>query len=184
MAIYEALPAPASTEQADPPLPNPRTAFLKVKFHKVVSKTFEIQRVEETEKTVLAEHKRISRTFVPFVTSPNMECTLAGVFFTGDRPCWIIATDKGGLRVVPSGHTVVYAFTACSLWESKGDFLLYSDEVCVLYAEKSSHSLAHALRVPLSLNGHQESNLTVVYRTAAFLDLARTRTLYLNHRPR
>ncbi|KAG1848301.1 CPSF A subunit region-domain-containing protein [Suillus subalutaceus] len=128
MAIYEALPAPTSTEQADPLLPNPRTAFLKVKFHKVVSKTFEIQRVEETERTVLAEHKRISRTFVPFVTSPNMECTLAGVFFTGDRPCWIIATDKGGLRVVPSGHTVVHAFTACSLWESKGDFLLYSDE--------------------------------------------------------
>ncbi|KAG2030510.1 CPSF A subunit region-domain-containing protein [Suillus americanus] len=111
-----------------PPLPNLRTAFLKVKFHKVVSKTFEIQRVEETEKSVLAEHKRISRTFVPFVTSPNVECTLAGIFFMGDRPCWIIATDKGGLRVVPSGHTVVHAFTACSLWESKGDFLLYSDE--------------------------------------------------------
>ncbi|KAG2088396.1 CPSF A subunit region-domain-containing protein [Suillus discolor] len=62
------------------------------------------------------------------MTSQNMECILDGVFFTGDRPRWIIATDKGGLGVVPSGHTVVYAFTACSLWESKGDFLLYSDE--------------------------------------------------------
>lgn len=132
MAIYEASLAPAPTEQASPLPPNSRTSFLKVKFHKVVSKTFEIQRIEETEKTVLAEHKKISRTFVPFVTSPNTECTLSGVFFTGDRPCWIIATDKGGLRVVPSGHSVVHAFTACSLWESKGDFLLYSDEVCVL----------------------------------------------------
>ncbi|OJA10745.1 hypothetical protein AZE42_07268 [Rhizopogon vesiculosus] len=127
MAIYEASSAPASAEQAGPPS-NPRTAFLKVKFHKVVSRTFEIQRMEETEKTVLAEHKKISRTFVPFVTSPNTECILAGVFLTGDRPCWIIATDKGGLKVVPSGHNVVHAFTACSLWESKGDFLLYSDE--------------------------------------------------------
>jgi cleavage and polyadenylation specificity factor subunit 1 len=120
MAIYESLPAPASAEQSDPPLPNPQTAFLKVEFHKVVSKTFEIQRAEETEKTVLAEHKRISQTFVPFMTSPNMECTLTSAFFVGDRPCWIMATDKGGLRVVPSGHTVFYAFTACSLWESKG----------------------------------------------------------------
>jgi hypothetical protein len=47
--MYESLPAPASAEQSDPPLPNPRTAFLKVEFHKVVSKTFEIQRAEETE---------------------------------------------------------------------------------------------------------------------------------------
>jgi len=135
MAIYEASSAPTATEQADPPPPNPRTSFLKVKFHKVVSRTFEIQRTEETEKTVLAEHKKISRTFVPFVTSPSSECALAGVFFTGDRPCWIIATDKGGIRVVPSGHSVVHAFTACSLWESKGDFLLYSDEVCMLQIE-------------------------------------------------
>jgi len=139
MAIYEASPAPAPIEPKGPPTPNTRTAFLKVKFHKIVSKTFDIQRMEETEKTVLAEHKRISRMFVPFVTSPNTECTLAGVFFTGDRPCWIIATDKGGLRVVPSGHSVVHAFTACSLWESKGDFLLYSDEVCALQTECSRY---------------------------------------------
>jgi cleavage and polyadenylation specificity factor subunit 1 len=132
MAIYEASPALPPAELPGPPPSNPRTSFLKVKFHKVMSKTFEIQRTEETEKTVLAEHKKISRIFVPFVTSPNTECTLTGVFFTGDRPCWVIATDKGGLRVVPSGHSVVHAFTACSLWESKGDFLVYSDEVCVL----------------------------------------------------
>ncbi|KAG2029284.1 CPSF A subunit region-domain-containing protein [Suillus americanus] len=118
MAIYESLPAPASAEQSDPPLPNPRTAFLKVEFHKVVSKTFEIQRAEEMEKTVLAEHKRISRTFVPFMTSPNMECTLTGAFFAGDRPCWIMATDKGGLRVVPSGHTVIKALTRSCTWGS------------------------------------------------------------------
>src|ERR1700733_9634313 len=55
--------------------------------------------------------------------------TLSGVFFTGDRPSWILATDKSGVQLYPSGHAVVHAFTPCSLWESKGDFLLYSDEV-------------------------------------------------------
>ncbi|KAG9311848.1 CPSF A subunit region-domain-containing protein [Chiua virens] len=85
------------------------------------------------KKPVLAEQKRIFRTFVPFVTSPttsnvNGSHTLTGVFFTGDRPSWILRTDRGGLKLFPSGHAVVHAFTACSLWESKAEFLVYSDE--------------------------------------------------------
>lgn len=78
---------------------------------------------------MLAEQKRISRHLIPFVTSPVPGQSFSGVFLTGDRPSWIIATDKGGIRVHASGHSVVHAFTACSLWESKGDFLLYSEEV-------------------------------------------------------
>ena len=66
---------------------------------------------------------------MPFVTSPAPGATLAGVFFTGDRPSWIVRTDRAGLRVHPSGHAVVHAFTACSLWGSRSDFLMYSDEV-------------------------------------------------------
>lgn len=97
----------------------------------MLSKAFEIQRTEETEKSILAEHKRISRMFIPFVTSPAPGISYSGVFFTGDKPSWIMATDKGGVRIHPSGHVVVHAFTPCSLWESKGDFLVYSEEVCV-----------------------------------------------------
>ena len=78
---------------------------------------------------MLAEQKRISRLLLPFVTSPTPGQTFSGVFFTGDRPCWILSTDKGGVKLFPSGHNVVQAFTTSSLWESRGDFLLYSEEV-------------------------------------------------------
>jgi cleavage and polyadenylation specificity factor subunit 1 len=99
----------------------------------VFSRAFNVQKQEEIEKTILAEQKRISHTFVPFVMSSAPGTSLTGVFLTGDRPSWIVATDKGGLRVIPSGHTVVYSFTASSLWESKSEFLIYSDEVCMPY---------------------------------------------------
>ena len=95
----------------------------------MVTRAFDIQVHEEQEKSVLAEVKKISRHLVPFVSCPTTSQTFSGVFFTGDRPCWIIATDKGGVKVFPSGHSVVHAFTASSLWESRGDFLLYSEEV-------------------------------------------------------
>ena len=126
-AVYEATPAPASP---DAPLPATRALTLLVKFVKVLSRNFDIRPVnEEVEKSVLAEQKRISRLLIPFVTSPAPGKSFSGVFFTGDRPCWILSTDKGGVKMHSSGHSVVHAFTACSLWESKGDFLLYSEEV-------------------------------------------------------
>ena len=124
-AIYEAIPSSPPWEET----PNTRSTTLFLKFVKVVSRAFDIQQADEVEKTVIAEQKRISRQLIPFVTSPAPGKTFSGVFFTGDRPCWILATDKGGVKIIPSGHSVVHAFTACSLWESKGDFLLYSEEV-------------------------------------------------------
>lgn len=126
LVVYEMLPTSALPDMTSPP--NGRASFLKVKFSKVATRHFELSRQEETEKTVLAEQKRISRVFVPFITSPNPNQTLFGVFFTGDRPSWIIGTDKGGVNIFPSGHGVVHAFTACSLWDSKSEFLVYSDE--------------------------------------------------------
>jgi len=108
-----------------------RSASLLVKFVKVATKSFEIQRLDESEKTVLAEHKRISRQLIPFVTSPGPGVTFSGIFFTGDRPSWILASDKSGIKIYPSGHTVVHSFTTCSLWESRGDFLVYSDEASI-----------------------------------------------------
>lgn len=125
LVVYEICPA-AYTADAEA---SARTTILLVKFVKSASRTFEIQRPEEGGKTILAEQKRVQRLLIPFTTSPTESTTLSGVFFTGDRPCWILATDKGGVQIHPSGHAVVHAFTACSLWESKGDFLMYTDEV-------------------------------------------------------
>lgn len=125
LAIYETLPA---GQQLDPPAVT-RASTLNIKFVKILSKAFEIQRAEENEKGIIAEQKRVLRMFIPFVTTPAVGTTFSGVFFTGDRPSWILASDKGGLQLYPSGHSVVHAFTPCSLWDSKGDFLLYSDEV-------------------------------------------------------
>lgn len=124
--MYEVVPAGA-TEPADAA----RSSHLKVMFVKTASIAFEIQRQEDGDKSIIAEQKRISRTFVPFVTTPAPGTTYSGVFFTGDRPNWILAGNKSGVQIYPSGHSVVHAFTACSLWESKGDFLLYTEEVRV-----------------------------------------------------
>ncbi|KAF9460288.1 CPSF A subunit region-domain-containing protein [Collybia nuda] len=124
LAIYETLPA---GEQTDPPTVT-RASSLKIQFVKILSKAFEIQRAEENEKGIIAEQKRVLRMFIPFITTPAVGTTFSGVFFTGDHPSWILASDKGGLQLYPSGHSVVHAFTPCSLWDSKSDFLLYSDE--------------------------------------------------------
>ena len=112
LAIYEALAGGLPPTHRDP-----RAASLDIKFVKVVSKAFELQpRPEDNgEKSIIAEQKRVLRMFIPFVTSPAASTTFSGVFFTGDRPSWIMGTDKSGVKVYPSGHNVVHAFTACSL---------------------------------------------------------------------
>ncbi|EIN09100.1 hypothetical protein PUNSTDRAFT_67240 [Punctularia strigosozonata HHB-11173 SS5] len=123
LAIYQAIPMQASS--VDESLSRPS---LGVRFAKVATRVFEIQRQDDSEKSILAEQKKISRVLIPFLTSPSPTTTFSGVFFTGDHPCWILKPDRSGIRIHPSGHSVVHAFTSCSLWESKGDFLLYSDE--------------------------------------------------------
>lgn len=57
------------------------------------------------------------------------ETALSGVFLTGDQPCWIIGTDKSGLKIHSCGYQVVNAFTTCSLWDNSGDFLMHTEEV-------------------------------------------------------
>jgi cleavage and polyadenylation specificity factor subunit 1 len=125
LAIYEIHPTryPADVDLSG------RSMVLLAKFVKATSRFFDIQQVEDTGKTIVAEVKRAQRALVPFATSPAPDTTLSGVFFTGDRPCWVVATDKGGLQIHPSSHAIVHAFTPCSLWESKGDFLMYTEEV-------------------------------------------------------
>ncbi|KAF8816784.1 hypothetical protein BYT27DRAFT_7181242 [Phlegmacium glaucopus] len=124
LTIYELVPSGQPVEY----LEKVRPSHLKIIFVKIASMAFEIQRQEEGEKSIIAEQKRISRNFIPFVTSPSPGVTFSGVFFTGDRPNWILAGNKSGVQIYPSGHSVVHAFAACSLWDSKGDFLLYTDE--------------------------------------------------------
>ncbi|KAF5351191.1 hypothetical protein D9756_008185 [Leucocoprinus leucothites] len=135
LTIYEAAVLGQGGAAAEPSTTQsaPRATSLKIKFAKIASKAFEIQRPEENEKShILAEQKKINRLFIPFVTSPAPGVTYHGVFFTGDKPHWILATDRGGVRVYPSGHNVVHAFTPCSLWESKGDFLMYTEDGPIL----------------------------------------------------
>lgn len=147
-----------------------RTSFLAVKFVKTASQAFEIRRSDETEKTVLTEHKRISRIFIPFVTSPSPGISYSGVFFTGDRPSWILASNKSSVRIIPSGHAVVHSFTTCSLWDSKSDFLLYSDEVGDHHSGHLRCSASHLfLRAPVYLNGCPISSSALIYRHDLFL---------------
>jgi cleavage and polyadenylation specificity factor subunit 1 len=148
LVIYEAVPCSATPESNLNPNAGPRATGLHTIFVKILTKTYKIQRPDEsTEKSasVLAEQKRISRVLIPFVTFPTrtlngvhgntqggtllpVAVPYHGVFFTGDNPTWFIRTNKGGTRVYPSGHNVVHAFTTCSLWDSRNDFLMYTDE--------------------------------------------------------
>lgn len=136
------------------PLPSTRSLTLLVNFVKVKSKAFNIQHSDEEQKSVLAEQKRISRLLLPFVSSPIPGHTYSGVFFTGDRPSWIVTTDKGGARIFPSGHNVVHAFTTCSLWESKADFLLYSEEVSSYMLLSHGQLIQRSRRVPVWSSGY------------------------------
>lgn len=127
--------------------------------------------------SILAEHKRISRVFVPFRTTRKMEgsipstmqtqerevqgepgnantitTTYSGVFLTGENPSWILATDRGGVQLYPSGHAIVHAFSACQMGKGEsqgaeeadpkenateccgsGEFIVYSDEVHICF---------------------------------------------------
>lgn len=152
MAIYEAVLTSTSLNPT-------RDTGLLVEFVKVASTAFD-RIEEEREKSAIAELKKISRQFIPFATSHSPPATMTGVFFTGDRPCWIVRTDKGGTRIHVSGHHVVQAFTTCSLWESPNDFLMYTDEVLshstlslLLVVGRKHIALMVFARVRVSLNG-------------------------------
>lgn len=105
--------------------------------------------------SIMAEQKKIIRTFVPFKTVLPVSATaltplygvgatgsaeewteLAGVFFTGDHPCWFLGTDKTGLQTYKAAWSVVNAFTASDILSPDTDagreFLVYSEEVCML----------------------------------------------------
>ncbi|KAF5370352.1 hypothetical protein D9758_007006 [Tetrapyrgos nigripes] len=139
MAIYQALPhspqPSVDVTQSPSPKTTSRTSHVNVKFVKILSKAFSLSTHDGPGIVALAEQKKILRMFVPFSTTPHhsssplsSETRYTGVFFTGENPSWILGTDKGGLRMYSSGYSVVHAFTPCSLWDSKGDFLVYSDE--------------------------------------------------------
>lgn len=106
--------------------PPHRESSLLIQFTKILSKS--LDSFDDLEQGASHENKRIQRRLIPFKTQSKSHDSLNGVFFTGDRPHWIIDTNRGGIRLFPSGHPVVHAFTTCSIWGSKSDFLLYTDE--------------------------------------------------------
>ncbi|KAI5121116.1 hypothetical protein M0805_002789 [Coniferiporia weirii] len=125
MAIYQAI----SIEKPEWPDSTSRSATLQLNFVKMGYRTFEPRQNEATEKlSLISEQRRALRNLVPFTTSPTPESALSGVFVTGDQPVWIVGTDKEGLRIHSCGYQVVNSFTTCSIWDSKGDFLMHTDE--------------------------------------------------------
>ena len=125
LVIYEIV----TSEPSLAPLSPPRTSTLLLQFVKVLSKSLELHSVDEMDKNSLNEHKRTNRSLIPFSTSPSPETTYKGVFVTGQRPLWILATDRSATKTYSCAHSVVHSFTACSLWELKSEFLMYTDEV-------------------------------------------------------
>jgi cleavage and polyadenylation specificity factor subunit 1 len=122
LAIYRinSIPAPIT-------FPPNRESLLLIQFTKMLSR--HLESFEEAEQGTMLEIKRVQRRLVPFVTASKANATLSGLFFTGDRPHWIVGTDTSGVKLVPCSHSVVHSFTTCSVWDSKSDFLLYTDEV-------------------------------------------------------
>lgn len=125
MVVYQAV----ACDNPEWPDETSRNASLRLRFVKLASQYFEPRQNESVERSLINEQRRIVRQLIPFQTSPSPDVTLHGVFFTGDQPRWIISTAKGGVKFHSCNYAVVNAFTPCSVWESKGDFLMYTDEV-------------------------------------------------------
>lgn len=128
LAIYQAV----LSDKPEWPATGSRNS-LGLKFIKVMSRLFEARQAEPAEKaSIIAEQRRALRSLIPFVTttsaSSREEC---GIFITGDEPTWIVASDKSGLKMHSSVWNSVNSLTACSLWGSKSDFLMHTDEVKV-----------------------------------------------------
>ena len=138
MAVYQAIPS----ENTSVPHSSSRHASLKLNFVKVATRLFESRQVEQMERpSVIAEQRRAPRTVIPFTTSPRPETSLSGVFVTGDEPTWIVSTDKDGLKFHTCGFQTVNSFTSCSIWDSKCDFLMHTDEACLFLLTSVSQRL-------------------------------------------
>ena len=136
LAMYQAVPH----GRIDWPESSSRSNTLQINFAKMRTEIFEARQANPVEKSsILAEQRRALRTFIPFSTSPSPESTLHGVFVTGEQPCWILGTDKDGLKVHSCGFQAVNSFTSCSIWNSKGDFLMHTDEVSLMRCPRSSY---------------------------------------------
>lgn len=158
LAVYRAVALdPASSPNPEDASVIGRAGYLDIQFVKVLQQNFNT--VDDTSAAItnstgrpgiLAEQKKIVRTFVPFKTTvpiattsampfrgsdPAVEQTqeLAGVFFTGDNSCWFLGTDKAGLNAYKTSWSAVSAFTPSDLLATGSDvgrqFLVYSEEV-------------------------------------------------------
>jgi hypothetical protein len=83
-------------------------------------KPFINQMFEQPKPSSILKQKKAYRQLIPFATKEKK-----GVFFTGDAPSWILASDKGGVNVYPAGYGVVHSFSCTTLWENDREFDLF-----------------------------------------------------------
>jgi cleavage and polyadenylation specificity factor subunit 1 len=132
---YQACPAPVVAEATD----SGRRSTINVHFVKHFTRKFEPLPSEETiVPTPLA--LAATRTLVPFSTTDADGNSVSGLFLTGDRPRWFLKRDKSDLLCLPCEYSVVYAFTACSMWDSTPTFLMNTAEVRVNIEISESYS--------------------------------------------
>lgn len=161
--MYRAAPVEhltSETTNSEPAVAG-RAGYLDIQFVKIMQQNFAT--IEDPPASIagpagrpgiMAEQKKIIRAFVPFKTALPVSATalkplygeesgsdeerteLAGVFFTGDNPCWFLGTDKTGLQTYKAAWSVVNAFTSSDILSSSSDtgreFLVYSEEVWIL----------------------------------------------------
>ncbi|KAH8830152.1 CPSF A subunit region-domain-containing protein [Flagelloscypha sp. PMI_526] len=164
-AAYNIAPAPPSPPESH----SPRTITIPILFVKAFSRAFELQRLTEDQmqSAIIVETKKIVRSFISFETLDQS----SGVFFTGENPHWILKNSEvGALRMIPSGHTLVHAFSPCTLWGSKRtDFLLYSDEGANVVEWLTDFTLAYQLPSKHIPRGHAYSNIVFDERTSSLV---------------
>lgn len=81
-----------------------------------------------------------ARKLVPIETDLGDQ-RICGVFCTGARPFWLLSVNWSPLRLYPTASPVVHALAPCSVFGSRGDFLIHTDEVRDDYFEGDKPSL-------------------------------------------
>jgi cleavage and polyadenylation specificity factor subunit 1 len=134
-----------------------RESTLQIAFVRVLSTLLEPAPLELLDKRGAPAQRHL----IPFTAA------LSGVFLTGNRPIWICATNQSPVRITPAASTVVHAFAACSVWGSRTEFLVHTDEVCLPIAQSGGSCSHYFLRAHALSNGHHSSNCTRSYRLSS-----------------
>jgi cleavage and polyadenylation specificity factor subunit 1 len=127
--VYQCTPAKPPVDGA----PIERTTSLNIQLVKVFSQTFPGASLDESvlPSALIADRRAAQRLLVPFTTTGRLDRSqVSGLFLTGDRPHWFFKVDKSDFICIPCDHSIVYAFTSCSIWEGPPAFLMNTEDVC------------------------------------------------------